>query len=113
MAAFSPDEKELGWARRELEPYGVTLYTDYDKLLKHEGLEAVCIATVTTVHAEQTVKAMEADLHVLCEKPISTSVEIVSIAVLQYFVISIRLHRTYHWEQNTYPGAIRLKTAIN
>lgn len=47
-------------------------------MLKIEGLQAVCIATVTTVHAEETIKAIEKDLHVLCEKPLSTSVEIVS-----------------------------------
>ncbi|KAL9057674.1 MAG: hypothetical protein Q9162_002148 [Coniocarpon cinnabarinum] len=75
-AVFSPDDKELAWAARELEPYGVTLYRDYDEMIKHAGLEAVCVATATTVHAEQSLKAIAADLHVLCEKPISTSVEI-------------------------------------
>ena len=55
----------------------MTLYTDYDEMLKHPQLQAVVIATVTTVHAEQAIKAMEANLHVLCEKPLSTSVEVV------------------------------------
>lgn len=53
------------------------LYTDYDEMLKHPGLEAVIVATVTTVHADQTIKAIKAGKHVLCEKPLSTSVEIV------------------------------------
>lgn len=76
VAAFSPDEKEIAWGKQHLEPYGTKLYTDYDEMLKHEGLEAVVIATVTTVHAEQAIKAINADKHVLCEKPLSTSVEI-------------------------------------
>ena len=54
------------------------LYKNYDEMLKQEGLEAVVIASVTTVHAEQAIKAIEANLHVLCEKPLSTSVEVVS-----------------------------------
>ena len=79
VAAFTPDEKEVQWGAQHLEPSGVKMYTDYDEMLKHEGLEAVVIATVTTVHAEQSIKAMQANLHVLCEKPLSTSVEIVCI----------------------------------
>ncbi|KAH7359260.1 hypothetical protein B0T11DRAFT_259176 [Plectosphaerella cucumerina] len=76
VAAFTPDPKEADWARRELEPSGVTIYTDYDEMLKHDGLEAVVVATVTTAHAEEAIKAINADKHVLCEKPLSTSVEV-------------------------------------
>ena len=77
VAAFTPDEAEIHWAKQHLEPNGVTIYADYDEMLKHPGLQAVVIATVTTVHAEQAIKAMEANKHVLCEKPLSTSVEVV------------------------------------
>ena len=77
VAAFTPDEAEVQWAKQHLEPNGVTIYTDYDEMLKHPGLQAVVIATVTTVHAEQAIKAMKANKHVLCEKPLSTSVEVV------------------------------------
>lgn len=70
-------EAEIAFFNQNLAPYGVKLYHDYDEMLKHPGLEAVVIATVTTVHAEQTIKAIEANKHVLCEKPLSTSVEIV------------------------------------
>jgi len=77
VAAFTPDQSELQWAREHLGPSGVKLYTDYDEMIKQQGLEAVVIATITTVHAEQSIKAMKAGLHVLCEKPLSTSVEVV------------------------------------
>ena len=77
IAAFTPDEAEVQWAKQHLEAHGVTIYTDYDEMLKHPQLEAVIIATVTTVHAEQAIKAMEANKHVLCEKPLSTSVAVV------------------------------------
>ena len=82
VAAFSPDGQELAWAKVHLEPEGVKLYDNYDDMLKHAGLEAVLIATVTTVHAEQAIKAMHANKHVLCEKPLSTTVEIVRTHIL-------------------------------
>ncbi|KAH7090797.1 hypothetical protein FB567DRAFT_300042 [Paraphoma chrysanthemicola] len=76
VAAFTPAENEIAWAKENLEPWGVKIYTDYDEMLKHEGLEAVCVATVTTAHAPHTIKAIEAGLHVLCEKPLSTDLAI-------------------------------------
>ncbi|KAA6408919.1 MAG: NAD-binding Rossmann fold oxidoreductase family [Lasallia pustulata] len=76
VAASTPDDAEIQWARVHLEPYGVRLYKDYDEMLQQEGLQAVVIASVTTVHAEQAIKAIDANKHVLCEKPLSTSVEV-------------------------------------
>ncbi|THX24295.1 NAD(P)-binding protein [Aureobasidium pullulans] len=76
VAAFTPDPKELAWARTNLEPHGVTLYTDYDEMIKQEGLQAVVIGTATSVHAEEAIKAMHQGLHVLCEKPLSTSIPV-------------------------------------
>lgn len=76
VAAFSPEPAEIAWGKQHLEPYGVTLYTDYDEMLKHPGLEAVVVATATTVHAEEAIKAINKDLHVLCEKPLGVTVEI-------------------------------------
>lgn len=79
VAAFSPDPAELAWAKQHLEPFGVTLYDDYDKMIQQPGLMAVVIGTATSVHAEEAIKAMEKNLHVLCEKPLSTSIAIVSL----------------------------------
>ncbi|KAF2209364.1 hypothetical protein CERZMDRAFT_47325 [Cercospora zeae-maydis SCOH1-5] len=73
-AAFDPDEKTLAWARKCLVPFGTTLYTNYEDFLQHPGLEAVVVAGITTQHATQAVRAIESDKHVLCEKPLSTSI---------------------------------------
>jgi myo-inositol 2-dehydrogenase / D-chiro-inositol 1-dehydrogenase len=78
VAAFTPDPAEYQWAQLHLEPYGVTLYEDYDTMIEQPGLQAVVIGTATSVHAEEAIKAMEKNLHVLCEKPLSTNIEIVS-----------------------------------
>ena len=85
VAASSPDDAELEWAKVHLAPFGVKLYKNYDDMLKHEGLEAVVVASATAVHAEQTIKAIEANKHVLCEKPLSTSVEIVGFFFFFFF----------------------------
>lgn len=77
VAASTPDEEELEWASKHLAPFGVTLYKSYDEMIEHEGLQAVVIASITTVHADQAIKAIKADKHVLCEKPLSTSVDVV------------------------------------
>jgi myo-inositol 2-dehydrogenase/D-chiro-inositol 1-dehydrogenase len=76
VAACDPDPKCRAWAEQILAPYGTTIYDDFDEMLQHEGIEAVVIATVTTAHAEQAIKSIHADKHVLCEKPLSTSVEV-------------------------------------
>lgn len=83
VAASSPDDKELEWAQTALAPYGVRLYKNYDDMLKHEGLQAVIVASATAVHAEQAIKAIDAEKHVLCEKPLSTRVDVVcSVSVI-------------------------------
>lgn len=79
VAAFTPDEKEMAWARENLQPHGVTLYDNYEKMIAQEGLQAVVIGTATSVHAEEAIQAMRKGLHVLCEKPLSTDIEIVSL----------------------------------
>jgi len=69
IAACSPIEDELIWARQEL---GVaSLYGDYRELLADAWLDAVFLVTPTSLHAGQIVQALHAGKHVFCEKPLS------------------------------------------
>lgn len=80
IAVCSPVQSELDAAKKEFP--GVRAYTDYDQMLAQEqGLQAIVVASATTVHAEQAIKAIQRGYHVLCEKPLSTSPEIVSHAI--------------------------------
>jgi predicted dehydrogenase len=53
---------------------GVKTYSDYDKMLSLEALEAVVIATPSSFHAGMVEKALSRGLHVFCEKPFSLDV---------------------------------------
>ncbi|KAG5657984.1 hypothetical protein KAF25_006935 [Fusarium avenaceum] len=76
VAVTSPDAGEREWAAENLAPHGVAIYENYSDMLSHEGLDAVCVASATAVHAEQTNAAIAAGKHVLCEKPLGTTVDI-------------------------------------
>ncbi|HIJ67798.1 MAG TPA: Gfo/Idh/MocA family oxidoreductase [Planctomycetes bacterium] len=52
----------------------VELYTDFDEMLDKAGLDAVSIALPTSMHAEYTIKALDAGLGVLCEKPLAPNI---------------------------------------
>ena len=50
-------------------------YTDYRSLLNQDDIDAVVVATPDLLHEEQTVAALQAGKHVLCEKPMALSLE--------------------------------------
>jgi len=50
-------------------------FADYDAMLADPEVEAVIIATADAFHVEASVRALAAGKHVLCEKPMATSVE--------------------------------------
>jgi predicted dehydrogenase len=57
--------------------YGVATYSyeQYDECLKSGDIDAVFIALPNSQHAEFTVRAARAGIHVLCEKPMASSSE--------------------------------------
>jgi predicted dehydrogenase len=50
-------------------------YDDYDRCLANPEVDAVFIATDNGTHARYSVRAAEAGRHVLCEKPMATTVD--------------------------------------
>ncbi len=61
---------------RELsERYRVKAYSydDLESALEKEKVDAVYIATPNILHRDYTERAAQADIHVLCEKPMATT----------------------------------------
>jgi len=50
-------------------------FTDYEKMLEMEELDAVFIATPDADHCPMTVAALDAGKHVLCEKPMAIAMD--------------------------------------
>ncbi|MYM25904.1 Gfo/Idh/MocA family oxidoreductase [Duganella sp. FT135W] len=48
---------------------GVPTYTDFDAMLREVELDAIIIATPSSMHARMVRAALEKNLHVFCEKP--------------------------------------------
>ena len=46
-------------------------YSDYRQMLAQEGLDAVSVATPNAFHKQPTIDALNAGLHVICEKPLA------------------------------------------
>jgi UDP-N-acetyl-2-amino-2-deoxyglucuronate dehydrogenase len=54
--------------------YNSTPYYDIDELLKNDKIEVVSICSPNGLHAEHSIKALNAGFHVLCEKPLAINV---------------------------------------
>ena len=50
-------------------------YENYDEIAANKDIDAVYIALPNSMHSEYTIRAANATKHVLCEKPMATSVK--------------------------------------
>ncbi len=62
-------------AHTGIDPKRIFSYADYDKIANDPAIEAVYIVLPNHMHAEYTIRAAKAGKHVLCEKPMATSVK--------------------------------------
>ena len=69
-------DSDEGWLRYVAKEYSVNkTYTNYMGLLSDNEIDAVSICLPTALHAEATIAALESGKHVLCEKPMATSLK--------------------------------------
>ncbi|MFL6562918.1 MAG: Gfo/Idh/MocA family protein, partial [Bacillus sp. (in: firmicutes)] len=62
-------------AREVAEKFGAEAYTSFEELLKNAEVDAVSVCTPNYLHAPISIAALNAGVHVLCEKPMATSTE--------------------------------------
>jgi predicted dehydrogenase len=75
VALVSGNEKKARQLAQKFSAGDYYTYDDYALCLSHPQVEAVFIATANGTHAEFTERAAAAGKHVLCEKPMATTVE--------------------------------------
>jgi predicted dehydrogenase len=83
--AATPDAELVAVADRDAEHAGVfaqrwnvdpaAVFGSLDELLARGGLDVLHICTPPGVHAEQAIAALDAGLHVVCEKPAALSLD--------------------------------------
>lgn len=62
-----------GRAEKLAGQYGGKAFTAVDDVLAYPGIDAVSVCTSNNTHSEVTLKALHMGKHVLCEKPMATS----------------------------------------
>lgn len=70
-ALVSDDAKKLRKLGRKYGVKDLRKYRDYDELLHSGAIDAVYIALPNDMHHEYTMRAVQAGVHVLCEKPLA------------------------------------------
>lgn len=65
-------DNALSVMKSHSEEYNVPGYTNLDSMLEQEKLDAVVLCTPSGIHPVQTIKAAEAGVNVITEKPMAT-----------------------------------------
>ncbi len=65
----------IAGAEAPLDFTGINFYTDFDKMLANERLDAVSITLPTYLHCEYTLKTLQAGVNAFCEKPMAMTVD--------------------------------------
>lgn len=65
----------LDRAKEMTDIYGGKAFNDYRELISMKDLDAVIVCATNTTHAEMTIAALQSGIHVMCEKPMATTLE--------------------------------------
>ena len=69
------DKAEKYAAEYNISAKNIYSYENYDEIAENKDIDAVYIALPNSMHAEYSIRAAKAGKHVLCEKPMATSIK--------------------------------------
>jgi predicted dehydrogenase len=69
-----PDKARSVAANYGISEDAIYSYENFDKICDNQNIDAVYIGLPNSMHAEYTIRAAQAGKHVLCEKPMATTV---------------------------------------
>ncbi|MCF6462593.1 MAG: Gfo/Idh/MocA family oxidoreductase [Epulopiscium sp.] len=68
-------DRTFSRAEEMVQKYGGIAYRSYEELLDNKDIDAVSVCVANHLHAEITIAALRSGKHVLCEKPMATTIE--------------------------------------
>lgn len=69
-------EKETTWAEKyNIKKENIYNYDNYDSIIDNDDIDIVYVVLPNSMHAEYSIRAAKAGKHVICEKPMATSIE--------------------------------------
>jgi predicted dehydrogenase len=97
-------EKALRIAREHAIPeQNIYTYEQYDRIRANNAIDAAIICLPNSMHADYTIRAARAGKHVLCEKPMATSVADAEAMIAACKSANVKLMIAYrlHFEPTT------------
>ncbi len=94
------DKAERIAAQYNVPPAAIYNYDNFDQIAANPNVDAVYVALPNSMHAEYTIRAAKAGKHVLCEKPMSTTVAEAESMIAACKTAGVRLMIAYrcHYE---------------
>lgn len=78
------------------------VYTDYRQMIRQAELDAIIVSTPDDTHYEMVMAALDARLHVLCEKPVALNAEhaLEMLNKAETAGVKHMVNYTHHWLPN-------------
>ena len=108
LAGIADDDPERGSAAADR--HGTTFFNSYEELLALPGLGAVIICSENVRHRDLAIMAAEAGKHVLCEKPLATTIADASAMIATCHDRGVKLQTAFPCRYGA--ATIRAKQAI-